>query len=44
MTIEQLREAVQDFYNDTSRSPEQTKEALEDLASDIEAFIESLDD
>lgn len=43
-TLEQLQSAVRQFYGDTSRSREETREALEELASDIEVMIESLQD
>jgi uncharacterized protein YukE len=42
MTIDELKQAVQDFYGDTSRSQEETRDALEELASDLEAMIDSL--
>lgn len=29
MTIDELKQAVQDFYGDTSRSQEETRDALE---------------
>lgn len=43
-TKEQVLQKLQDFYGDTSRSREQTKEDLEDIAGNIEVLIESLDD
>jgi len=42
MTIDELKQAVQDFYGDTSRSQEETRDALEELARDLEAMIDSL--
>lgn len=44
MSIDQVREAIQRFYGDTSRSRAETKEALEELVTDIEAMIDTLDD
>lgn len=44
MTIDELKEAVRAFYSDTSRSRAETKDALEDLAADVDAFIDSLND
>ncbi len=44
MTLDQLRDAVQQFYGDTSRSRAETKEALEELVCDIETMIDSLND
>lgn len=43
-TKEQVLQKLQDFYGDTGRSREQTKEDLEDIAGHIEVLIESLDD
>lgn len=42
MTIDELKQAVQDFYGDTSRSQQETRDALEELASDLEGMIDSL--
>lgn len=44
MTLDQVRDAVQRFYGDTSRTRAETKEGLEELLSDIETMIDSLDD
>lgn len=44
MTETQLKEAIQDFYGDTSRSREATKEGLEKALDVIELLIESLKD
>ena len=44
MTVTEVRETIQRFYGDTSRTRAETKEALEDLLADIETLIESLDD
>ncbi len=44
MTKEQLIAALMAFYGDTSRSREETKEVLQDVAAQIEMLIESLDD
>lgn len=44
MTKEELREHVQKFYSDTTRSRAETRSALEDIADEIDLLIESLDD
>lgn len=44
MTIETLKDAVQDFYSDTSRPREDTKAGLEEVRDEIETLIESLED
>lgn len=44
MTLEQVKNAIQSYYGDTSRSRSQTRDGLEELASDIEVFLSSLDD
>lgn len=42
MSIEELKQAVQDFFGDTSRSQSETRAGLEELAGDIESYIDSL--
>lgn len=44
MTLEQVKDSIQRYYGDTSRSRSQTRDGLEELASDIEVFLASLDD
>jgi len=44
MTVDELRDAVQRFYGDTTRSRAETKEALEEILGDIENMIDSLGD
>ncbi len=44
MTLEQVKDAIQRYYSDTSRSRSQTRDGLEELASDIEVLLDSLDD
>ena len=42
MTEQQLNEAVLQFFNDKSRSREETLEALQTLYGTLEGLIESL--
>lgn len=44
MTPEQLRQYVMEFFIDTSRSREDTRESLEDLRAELDGLIESLMD
>lgn len=44
MTLDELRDAVQRYYGDTTRSRAETKEGLEEILCDIENLIDSLDD
>lgn len=43
MTRDQLLEAIRDFYEDTSRSAEETLEGLQDALEDIQLFIHTLE-
>lgn len=43
MTREQLLSAIRDFYEDTTRSTEETLEGLQDALEDIQALIETLE-
>lgn len=42
MTPAQLIEAIRDFYGDTSRSKEQTKDALQEAQEEISTLLEAL--
>ena len=42
MTIKQLKQAVQDYFGDTSRSPEETLNDLEGLIEDTEGYCEAI--
>lgn len=44
MTEDELLEAVTRFYSDTSRSRAETKEVLENLITELEMLISTLDD
>lgn len=44
MSKDQLLEAIKDFYGDTSRSREETREALEEIHDEIGILVESLED
>lgn len=43
MSYEDLKKAVMDYYGDTSRSREDTKDGLENIIEEIELLVESLD-
>ena len=43
MTEQQLLDAIQSFYEDTSRSKEATIEGLQSALEDIQALIETLE-
>jgi hypothetical protein len=42
MSIQELKEAVDRFFSDTSRSPEETREGLEQVADHISMLCETL--
>lgn len=42
MTQQELINAVQEFFSDKSRSPQETREGLEAAAAEIEILIDSL--
>lgn len=42
MTPAQLIEAIRDFYGDTSRSKEQTKDALQKAQVEIPTLLETI--
>jgi hypothetical protein len=44
METQDLMEALQRFYGDTSRSREETREALEEVRDQIDLLIDSLGD
>lgn len=41
-TIEEIKKLVNDYFGDVSRSPQETREGLEDLSSHIEIMADSL--
>lgn len=41
---DKIIDAIKELYGDTSCSREETKAQLEDIAAELEVFIESLDD
>lgn len=43
MTRNQLLEAIRDFYEDTTRTSEETLEGLQDALEDIQVLIETLE-
>ena len=43
MTREQLLRAIRDFYEDTTRTSEETLEGLQDALEDIQVLIETLE-
>lgn len=44
MEYEQLKQALQDYFGDTSRSPGATKAGLQALIDEAESMIESIPD
>lgn len=42
MSYEDLKKALMDFFGDTSRSADETREALESLKGEIEDLLETL--
>lgn len=44
MRIEDVMEVVREYYGDTSRSREDTREGLEELVAEVETLIETLED
>lgn len=42
MEVEELKAKVSEFFGDTSRSPSETREGLEEVVGHIELLIESL--
>lgn len=44
MTYDQLKEHLMEFFSDTSRSPSETKDGLEDIAAEAEMLAESIPD
>lgn len=44
MTLEELKEALQKFFGDTSRSQQETRDGLLDIAADAELLAEGLED
>lgn len=43
MAREELLKAIRDFYEDTTRTSEETLEGLQDALQDIQALIETLE-
>lgn len=44
MDYEELHEALQSFFGDTSRSASETREGLLDIIAEAETLVESLSD
>lgn len=44
MTLEDVKEAVNEFFSDTTRSQEETREGLVDLKGDIHILIDAIDE
>jgi flagellar basal body-associated protein FliL len=42
MDLEQVKDAINAYFGDTSRSPTETKEGLEELQADIEGMLDAL--
>lgn len=44
MDIEELKEAINKFFGDTSRSRSETKEGLEEASDHIQTMLDTLQD
>ena len=42
MSYERLKQALMDFFSDTSRSVEETKDGLESLREEIDQLLETM--
>jgi hypothetical protein len=42
MTYEELKDALSRYFGDTRRSPEETREGLENLRDEIDMLLETL--
>jgi hypothetical protein len=42
MTLKEVKDALNKFFGDTSRSPEKTREGLEDLVCELEVMLDAL--
>lgn len=42
MTLEELKQGIEDYFGDTSRSEEETVDGLSELRDDIEMRLEAL--
>lgn len=43
LSAEEIKIKINEFFNDTTRTPRETLEGLEDLRDEIEIMIESLE-
>ena len=43
-TLDQLKRDIDDFFSDTSRSPDETREGLEEAIEHIDTKLASLDE
>lgn len=43
-TPEEIKSAIQRYYSDTSRSRQETRDGLEEVAADVEMLIDTLRD
>lgn len=44
MTLDSVKQSIQDFFGDTSRSRSETREGLEELRDEVDTLLESLQD
>jgi hypothetical protein len=42
MTLKEVKDAINKFFSDTSRSPAKTREGLEDLVCELEVMLDAL--
>lgn len=41
-TIDEIKSAIERYYSDTSRSRQETRDGLEEVAADVEMLIDTL--
>lgn len=42
MSIEEIKSAIQRYYSDTSRTRQETRDGLEEIAGDVEMLLDTL--
>jgi hypothetical protein len=42
VTAQQVKDALQDFFSDTNRSPQETQDGLYDIRDEVDNLIENL--
>ncbi|AHC93990.1 hypothetical protein CH29_gp37 [Achromobacter phage JWAlpha] len=41
-TVDEIKKAIQDYFGDTERSRQATRDGLEDIASEVDCLIDAL--